>query len=131
VLDFVPSENNLDTFTAFVAGLKAFAGGHADIPEDVHGGLDAAGKLSWNAPARLIMHFCDAPGHGLVELPDAPSIRDNFPQGDPAGEEILQAISVSSGCASGMCLSTPAGLFWRSAAETDMEECNSDQTCMG
>jgi hypothetical protein len=43
VLDFV-LRDDLETFTAFVAGLKAFGGG--DIPEDVHGGVEACTAIA-------------------------------------------------------------------------------------
>ncbi len=86
MLDFLAPREHLETFTAFVGGLKAFGGN--DAPEDVHSGLDAASRLSWSASARLVMHFCDAPGHGLV--PHLwPGMKDEYPYGNPISKGLL------------------------------------------
>jgi hypothetical protein len=43
----------------------------------------AAGKLSWKASTRLIMHYCDAPAHGQIEF-HTEDIHDDY-ECDPGG----------------------------------------------
>ncbi|CAL4124210.1 unnamed protein product [Meganyctiphanes norvegica] len=59
-MDFTES---LISFSSFMSKIKASGGGF-DTTEDVFGGLEEAGNLSWTAPNRLLMHFADAPCHG-------------------------------------------------------------------
>lgn len=39
-------------------------------------------QLSWKATTRLVIHFCDAPGHSTAYHDGC---LDYFPAGDPAG----------------------------------------------
>ncbi|CAL4098549.1 unnamed protein product [Meganyctiphanes norvegica] len=54
--------NNISSFRSFVSDVNPTGGG--DAAEDVFGGLEEAGKLSWTAVNRVIVHFADAPCHG-------------------------------------------------------------------
>ena len=54
--------NDISSFRSFVSNVEAVGGG--DTAEDIFGGLEEAGKLSWTAVNRILVHFADAPCHG-------------------------------------------------------------------
>ena len=58
-LDFV---QKISKFKRFVDAVKATGGG--DAAEDVFGGLEEAGNLSWKSANRVLLHIADAPCHG-------------------------------------------------------------------
>ncbi len=78
ILDFVEF---IPTFESFVADVEAIGG--ADTCEDVFGGIDRALELNWKFKTRMILHFADAPCHGLEYHDDDCS--DDHPYGDPNG----------------------------------------------
>ncbi|CAL8464954.1 g4489 [Coccomyxa elongata] len=63
VLDFL-GRKDTPRFRHFVGSVRA--GGGYDKCEDVAGGLQNTLQLSWRASTRLVIHFCDAPGHGMA-----------------------------------------------------------------
>ncbi|GFR50312.1 hypothetical protein Agub_g12505 [Astrephomene gubernaculifera] len=66
-----------------------------DYPEDVHGGLEkaAAPELGWKSAARTIVHIADAPGHGKRLTGPNASFRDDFPNHDADGKELVKLLT--------------------------------------
>ncbi|KAF5831211.1 hypothetical protein DUNSADRAFT_13448 [Dunaliella salina] len=81
----IPFTEDLDGFKQRLAGV--FATGGADEPEDVFGGLEAAGQLDWDASldtCRQLIHIADAPCHGS----EYHSLLDDYPSGDPQQRDL-------------------------------------------
>ena len=76
-LDFT---TDIQAFETHLSSITAAGGG--DCAEDVFSGLEAAGKLSWSAGGRVLMHVGDAPCHGK-EFHEG--VGDRYPGGDKHG----------------------------------------------
>ena len=72
----VPFTVDADAMHAALADVRT-GGLGLDVPEDVEGGLQKAADLEWKYETRLVVHYADAPGHGLA-MHDA-SVYDEFP----------------------------------------------------
>lgn len=67
-------------FVRFVSEIRA--GGGADGPEDVFGGMDLIKSMKWRPNStRVVIHIADAPCHGT----EYHSMADSYPGGDPNG----------------------------------------------
>lgn len=80
-LDFT---ENIEEFKNFLENLEAKGGD--DQAEDVFTGLQQVNLMNWNSDARILIHFADAPCHGL-NFHD-PYISDNYPNGDKDNRNI-------------------------------------------
>ena len=78
--------NNISSFRSFVSNVKAKGGG--DEAEDVFGGLEKAGELSWTAVNRVLVHFGDAPCHGSRFHNGANDDHSNYNKADFRGLKI-------------------------------------------
>ena len=83
-LELQPFSRDVNESEAFLAQLKAAGGG--DAPEDVQGGLRLALEQKWEAKTRYAVLLADAPCHGNKY--HEPTIKDNYPDGDPNGSVI-------------------------------------------
>lgn len=81
-LDFT---EDIETFKYFLDNLQAKGGD--DQAEDVFTGLQQANLMNWSSDARLLIHFADAPCHGL-NFHD-PYISDNYPDGDKDNRNVF------------------------------------------
>ena len=87
-----PLTDNLDAVYRFIDSLEI--GGGGDPPEAVVDGLWAAYNFNWRPNAyKVIILIGDAPPHGYAKfsLP-IPNVRDKWPNGCPAGLDILQVV---------------------------------------
>lgn len=74
-LDFT---EDINKFKNFLENLEAKGGD--DQAEDVFTGLQQANLMNWKSDARLVIHFADAPCHGIQF--HHPYISDNYKNGD-------------------------------------------------
>lgn len=79
--------SDAEKFRDALGKIQAFSGPGPDIPEDVFGGIELATMFSWESASRTIIHFADAPCHGVL-YHDLGARSDNFAAGDPLGRNI-------------------------------------------
>lgn len=85
-----------DPQTVKIALAKITAQGGWDCAEDVAGGVYCLGKLAWDPTAiQHVVHLADAPPHGL-EFHE-PWVLDDFPNGDPGGEDLMKMLMAIDG----------------------------------
>lgn len=72
------------------------AEGGGDEAEDVARALQQTLGLFWdNAEVRMVVHIADAPAHGLMF--HSARISDQFPNGDPEGNDPCESLRIMSG----------------------------------
>lgn len=77
-----------------LAGITAKGGD--DCAEDVAGGIYCLSKLAWDHSAiQHVVHLADAPPHG--DEFHEPWVVDDFPDGDPGGEDLLGMLMAIDG----------------------------------
>ncbi|KAK9863369.1 hypothetical protein WJX84_011159 [Apatococcus fuscideae] len=95
-IDFVEKED-FGALKDFMEHLVAKGGD--DWAEDIAGGLQAVGQLTWKSSTRLVVHFVDYPAHGRKYQEDrahGDEQYDRFPDGDPSGlllEQLIQNLA--------------------------------------
>jgi len=90
----VPFTRNAQIIKTALAGITAKGGW--DCAEDVAGGVYCMGKLMWDKDAvQHVVHLADAPPHGL-EFHE-PWVLDDFPNGDPGGEDLMSMLMAIDG----------------------------------
>lgn len=80
---------DVQKFRTFLKNLEAKGGD--DDAEDVFTGLEQSAKMNWLSEARMIVHFADAPCHGL-EFHDK-NVHDYHEQGDKHNRNLVTLLN--------------------------------------